>query len=86
MSEASPQHSRQRAWQLDMVRRNRCSICGASPLYRDERCLHHYVVKIMRREGLRPEPKILSTFESLLRREKNHWRRFWARAYDQGDA
>lgn len=37
--------SRQRLWQLSRISRGKCSICGVDPLYKDDRCMPHYLLR-----------------------------------------
>lgn len=79
-------HTRQREWQITQRLRNRCTICGKAALYRDERCLAHYTIKVMRKAGFyKLDPHLLDAITNQLRNEKNYWRRYWARLFEAGD-
>lgn len=87
VSQSLIDHSRQRKWQLQRKSRNLCSICGDAPIHRDERCLHHYTVKMLRKEGFKKlDPKLLGVIVNQLRNERNHWRRYWERVSERNEA
>ena len=77
-NESPSKPSRQREWQRAKIARGTCSICGNAKLYRDERCAYHFMVKYLRKRGVKPPEATIRALAKQVWVERAHWRRYWA--------